>query len=323
MKLSELGERKIIELITRDMTCPEALVGIGDDAAVYPMGERYLVVSTDMACQGTHFPQEMTHYQMGKYAVNVNLSDIASMGAQSLGMVLAMGLPRDMESEVASELAKGIKDACDDHGVCILGGDTKENEKIIITGTAFGEVAKERILTRSGAGTGDLICVTGKIGSAAAGFYCLTKGLDLGHEIKERFIKRALEPQARVKEGPILGRHATSCIDISDGLAYSLHEIAHQSKVGFVVHEDKVPIDRDLAAVAEASGVSQREMVFHKGGDFELLFTLREEDVEALRDEMDLVVIGRVTKDGGKMVTRDGKEEDLPARGYEAFGTNY
>ncbi|MEE9564335.1 MAG: thiamine-phosphate kinase, partial [Candidatus Hydrothermarchaeaceae archaeon] len=275
MKLKELGERKIIEIFTRNFDrCDNAAVGIGDDAAVFTLdSENYLVISTDLITQKTHIPREMIPLQIGRYAVNVNLSDIASMGAKPLGLVFSFGLPCDIDEKFIEELSEGINEACREHGTCVLGGDTKEHGEIIIAGTAIGRVKKDRLLTRAGAKVGDIIGVTGKIGSAAAGFHCLTRNI----ADSEKFIKAALEPNARVKEGEILSEYATACMDISDGLAFSLHEIAKESKKGFKVYEERIPVDEGLSRVSELSGVPVREMVFHKGGDFELLFTAPED----------------------------------------------
>jgi thiamine-monophosphate kinase len=316
MKLKELGERKIIEIFARNFDrCENAVVGIGDDAAVFKLdSENYLVVSTDIITQKAHIPREMTPLQIGKYAVNVNLSDIACMGAKPLGLVFSFGLPGDIDEKFVEELSKGINEACREHGTYILGGDTKEHGEIVIAGTALGKAKKDRFLTRAGARAGDVIGVTGKIGSATAGFYCLTKKI----ADADKFIKAALEPKARVKEGTILSKYASACMDVSDGLAFSLHEIARESNKGFRVYEERIPVDEDLNRVAELSGVSVREMVFHKGGDFELLFTAAKDKFEALEREINITAIGEVTESGA-IIEKGGRESELEPRGYDSF----
>ena len=172
MNLKELGERKIIEIFARNFrACDNEVVGIGDDAAVFEIdSDNYLVASTDVIIQSTHIPREMTPEQIGKYAVNVNLSDIASMGAKPLGLLLSFGLPETLDENFIEELSKGVNSACHDHGTCVLGGDTKRHSEIVISGTALGKVNKGLVLTRAGAKEGDIIGITGRIGSAAAGF---------------------------------------------------------------------------------------------------------------------------------------------------------
>ncbi len=320
MKLHELGERKIIETITRNFgTAEGVVVGIGDDACAVRIGREILVVSTDMLTQRSHFPREMKPRQMGSYAVNANLSDIAAMGAAPLGMVFAMGLPSSLEEDYVAEIAKGMDEACGEHGIAVLGGDTKEEDEIVIVGTAFGRATDGRLLTRKGARVGDQICVTGNIGSAPAGFYCLIKNINIG-----KFIDAALEPKARVREGIALSKYASSCIDISDGLAYCLHEIAKASDVGFSIKEDAVPRDEDIAHVAKAAEVLESELLFHRGGDYELLFTVPRKALrgasEALRAVgTELHVIGEITNSGASLVGADGREKLLEPRGHEAF----
>jgi thiamine-monophosphate kinase len=324
MRLSDLGERRIIELFEKNLKkCEEAVVGIGDDACILELdGENCLVVSTDLISQKEHIPREMTPRQMGRYVVNINLSDLASMGAKPLGMVFSFGLPGELDEDFIKGLSKGIREACEEHGACVLGGDTKEHREVVIAGTAIGKVKKGEFLTRSGAEAGDLICVTGTIGSAAAGFYCLTRNIK-----EEKFIKAALEPRARVEEGMILAKYASACMDISDGLAFTLHEVARASGVGFLVYEDRVPVDRDVERVSKATGISVGEMVFHKGGDYELLFTLNPQKLDRLKKEMqgrtEITTIGEITKEGGRVKRRDGVEEELEPRGYESFVTRF
>jgi thiamine-monophosphate kinase len=326
MKLEDLGERRIIEIFEEAFgACEDAVLGIGDDAAAFPLGDRLLVVSTDMVAEGTHIPQEMTPEQIGRYAVAVNLSDIAAMGARPVGMVFAFGLPGKLDEGFVRDLSEGIKKECQDHGLCVLGGDTKESDKIVITGTALGEVERDRLLTRAGARVGDLLCVTGRIGSATAGFYCLTKGVG-EQEQRKKFIRAALEPKARVKEGIILSEFATSCMDISDGLAFSLGEMARKSGRGFLVREEAVPVEEGVAEIADLAGVPLRELVFHKGGDFELLFTLGEGDLEEVMSRMEslgtpMTVIGEVTERGLSILESSGETEEMDTRGYEAFLT--
>lgn len=320
MKLHELGERRIIEIITSNLSPAEGtVVGIGDDAGAVKIGRETLVVSTDMLTQRSHFPREMKPRQMGSYAVNANLSDIAAMGAAPLGIVFAMGLPSSLEDGFVAEIARGMDEACGEHGIAVLGGDTKEEDEIVIVGTALGRATDGRLLTRKGARVGDHICVTGNIGSAPAGFYCLIKAINIG-----KFIDAALEPKARVREGIALSRYASSCIDISDGLAYSLHEIARASGVGFSVREDMIPKDEDIRHVAKAAEVLEAELLFHRGGDYELLFTVPPRALrgasEALRGVgTELHIIGEITQSGAISVGADGRERTLEPRGHEAF----
>jgi thiamine-monophosphate kinase len=181
-------------------------------------------------------------------------------------------------------------------------------------------VKEERLLLRSGATMGDLICTTGELGTAAAGFYCLINKI----EDHPNFVKRALEPRARLREGKILSEYASSCMDISDGLAFSIHEITRQSKAGSKIFEKKIPLNQGMKEVGERSGVSTRELVLYKGGDYELLFTVAPEKFEKLQDLLkeigsEATVIGEITKSGNIIVDKSGGERALENRGWEAF----
>jgi len=324
MKLADLGEQGIIELFKREfekLQHRDILKSIGDDCAVFRLGGGdCLVVSTDTVLQKTHIPREMTAEQIGIYAVNVVLSDIAAMGAEPMGLVFSTALPPGLDAGFAKQLARGMAQAAAEHGTCIVGGDTQEAGEIAITGTAFGRVGEENLLLRSGARFGDLICTTGEIGSAAAGFCCLTNKID-GYP---GFIKRALEPRARLREGQILSKNASACMDISDGLALSVHEIVEQSGVGARIFEEKIPASPELRAVARLTGVSQREMTLYKGGDFELLFTVAPDRFESIRTALEEIgssaaAIGEITGSGNILVDKSGGESELESRGWQAF----
>jgi thiamine-monophosphate kinase len=312
VKLSSLGERKIIEIFKKQFErreCRDVLVSIGDDCAVIKLGGGdCLLVSIDTMCEETHIPREMKAGQIGMYAVNAVLSDIAAMGGSPLGMVFSIALPPHLESDFVLEISKGMEMAAKVHGTCIIGGDTQEAEKITITGTGLGKVHEKNLLLRSSARVGDLICVTGEIGSAAAGFYCLTKNIK-GYK---RLVRRALEPVARFKEAGIISGYASSCTDISDGLAWSLHEITHQSKVGSRLYEKQIPVDSALPEIESASGVLQKEMVLYMGGDFELLFTISPKKYKEFKAEgLEVTVIGEITEIGNKIIDKQGIEGEL------------
>lgn len=325
MKLAQLGERKIIKIFEKNFKgkCRNVLAGIGEDACVLELNGSLLVASTDLITQHAHMPREMTPRQIGKFVVNANLSDIAAMGAKPLGLIFSFGLPRNLDEAFVKELARGIDAACREHATCVLGGDTKEHQEITIAGTAFGKVKKSNLLLRSNAKAGELICVTGKIGSAAAGFYCLTKNLKVNEKISKKFIKAALEPRARVREGMILSEYASACMDVTDGLAYSLHEIARASAKGFVVYENNIPVEPEINTISRLANITTREIVFHKGGDYELLFTISPEKFQLLKKKMKklapVTVIGEVTKHETLITLADGRTEILSPRGYESF----
>ena len=314
--LADLGEKAVIShLLQRVKT--SAAVGPGDDAAAIDLGTQYLVVTTDVITRSYHMPDGMTDWQIGWFAAAVNFSDVAAMGARPLGLVMAYVLPRDMPLEQFDRISQGVYDCCQAVGADLLGGDTKEGAGIVMAGTAIGLVDKDRILLRRGAKEGDLVAVTGPIGMSAAGYAAIRAGIDM-----PLGIKALLEPQPRTEQGMVLSSsgHVTSCMDITDGLAYSVGELARQSGKGFEVMWASIPVGEGVEEVAIRSGVSLQDLVLHFGGDYELLFTFdpqaKEELEQVLGEHMH--VIGRV-KGEESVLVRDDVAVPLDTRGYEHF----
>ena len=301
-----LGERDLILRIS------EILGGVeNDDCAVIDAGERYLVVTTDMLHRKTDFPDIMNPLQMGWMSVAVNLSDIAAMGAEPAGVLIAAGLPPEADLYFIDELFSGFGDCASYYGTRILGGDTDSHQELTITGTALGFVEKDRVIRRKGAREGDLLCTTGSLGGAGAGLLAWQVG-----RLDSPFIEKLLEPEPRLAEGRALALSGavTAMMDNSDGLALSLSDLAGVSQVGFVVDEDAIPIAPGLS---EAVGKkAAQELVMSAGGDFELVFTVRREDLEGARRACKLTVIGEVVNEG-IWIEKDGERKPIAAKGYE------
>jgi thiamine-monophosphate kinase len=301
-----LGERELIRRIS------EILGGVeNDDCAVIDAGERYLVATTDMLHRKTDFPDIMNPWQMGWMTVAVNLSDIAAMGAEPAGVLIAAGLPPEADLYFIDELFSGFGDCAAYYGTRIIGGDTDSHQELTITGTALGYVEKDLVLRRAGARTGDLLCTTGALGGAGGGLWAWQHG-----EKQGEFITRLLEPEPRLKEGRALAksRAVTVMMDNSDGLALSLSDLAGVSRVGFVVQEEALPL---AVGLVEMVGQEKAlEMVMSAGGDFELVFTVRPGGLEAARRACALTVIGEVVEEGIWM-EKGGERRRVEARGYE------
>ncbi len=301
-----IGERELIRRIS------EILGGVeNDDCAVIDAIDRYLVATTDMLHQKTDFPDIMNPWQMGWMAVAVNLSDIAAMGAEPVGVLIAAGLPPEVDLYFIDELFSGFADCAAFYGTRILGGDTDSHQELTITGTALGFVEKDLVLRRRGARAGDLLCTTGVLGGAGGGLWAWQHG-DLDCEL----VTHLLEPEPRLKEGRALAksRAVTAMMDNSDGLALSLSDLAEVSRVGFVVKEEALPIAPGLAELVGRE--KARELVMSAGGDFELVFTVKPEGLEAARKACELTVIGDVVEEGIWM-EKEGYRRRIEAKGYE------
>lgn len=316
-RLSDIGEKGIVRSLVSMLTV-SARLGPGDDAAAVELGDRYLVASTDMLWEGTHFHPRMSRWQRGWMAAAVNLSDIAAMGAQPLGLLLAMGLPADLDEGDVKGMVQGAADCCDAYGTDYLGGDTKECPQLVLAGASLGLVGKEGLLTRKGASRGDLLMMTGTAGMAAAGLLALELGID-----ENRAITALFEPQPRVKEGALLSASGvvTSCTDISDGLSTSLQELALASGTAFEVDRPSVPIGPDVERIALKAGKDPMDLALHGGGDYQLLFTIRPDGLDRVLDALgsDARVIGQCIGGNRNVLRSGGVRSELEPKGYEHF----
>ncbi len=317
--LGTLGERETIRLIERIIQS-DASVGPGDDCAAIDMGDKYLLITTDMMATKSHVPKGMGPYDLGWSIIAVNLSDIAAMGGKPIGLVTAIGITRGHPIDFIEQLADGMNDCARRFGTSIVGGDTKEHDDLVLCGTAFGKVRKDRILLRKGAKAGDLIAVSGMLGRAGSGFHSLKRGLGLKEA--EDCLKR---PWPRIREGIALGEtgFVTSCMDISDGLSTSIFEMSRNSGMTYEVDYEKIPKAKEVD-MAFHDLERQKDLVLNFGDDFELLFTIRREAEEALSKlakecGCPLTVIGKVTSGEENILIDGGKREKLENLGYEHF----
>lgn len=314
MKLKDIGEREIIKILSNHLE-GKAAVGIGDDCAAIQFGENFLLLTTDMVTEELHLPKEMSPWQIGWFIAAINLSDIAAKGGKPIGMLLSMGIPRSMEIDFLEEIAKGANELMKNYGG-IIGGDTKESSQITISGMAMGIMKREEFIPRKGARVGDVVCVTGSLGKAGAGLYALKKNLPN----KMEMAKELLEPIPRIKEGIALASAgcATSSMDISDGLASSLHQLREINGIGFEIHWEKLPISRN-AKIGD-----EKEFVLYCGGDYELLVTIKPDKLKKAVKAIEsvggkLTPIGKVVREGIYLVDKSKKREIIENRGYEHF----
>ncbi|NPE28386.1 thiamine-phosphate kinase [Methanococcoides sp. SA1] len=298
---------------------PAIMEGAGaDDCAVIEISdEDCLVITTDMLHRKTDFPEVMSAWQIGWMAAAVNFSDVASMGATPVGFLSALGITKDMELGFAEDIARGM-DACASFcDTSVIGGDIDLHDELTITGTAIGRVKKEHLLRRSGANPGDLVCVTGNVGSAGAALLALQNGLD----ISDGLLNTLLQPVPRTKEGQFLASTGgvTSMMDTSDGLAMSLYDLADANNVGFSILEGSLPIDDEVISLVGYDDAL--ELGFYTGGDFELLFTISPSMLNKVKSVCYLNVVGKVTEDTSVYIKKnDGINISINRKGYVHMG---
>ena len=264
-----------------------------------------MLITTDTITQKTHIPKDAEPEDIGWYVAAINLSDIAAMGGHPLGMLFSLGLPTSTSANWLDRLTDGIQECCSKHRVPVLGGDTKENDNITITGIALGTVPKNQTLRRCGARPGYILAVTGQIG----------RGILWE---RDKAISQYLKVEPRLKIGQQLAESGavTSCIDISDGLSTSTHLLAEASNTGFQVEHESIPF---------VPGLNQKEklLALHYGGDFELLFTIRPDKAEQILNQefpdCPITQIGYVTDDISVSLVKDDASIPLENKGYEHF----
>ncbi len=315
MRVSELGERALVRLIAEQIDCRAALCAGADDCAAIEFDGRYVVVTTDMLHKKTHFPREMTGYQVGWMATTASLSDIAAMGAAPLGVTVAIGVPRDTDVEFVLDIVRGSNACCIQSGTSLLGGDTDEHDELTLVGTAFGSVGKDKMLTRHGAKLGDVVCLTGELGLAAAGVRILLERREIRESLRVQALKKLFEPEPRIAYGKQLAQSGavTALIDTSDGLSISLYELARASRCGFCIRAERLPISTPAEAVSDDLW-DKLTLSVYRGGDYELLFTATRERLTDI--EVPYTIIGRVTS-AGMVLEVEGSAHELKAEGYE------
>jgi thiamine-monophosphate kinase len=313
--LGDMGEKAAVNVIL-SMLAGRGATGPGDDCAVVDQGDRYLLLTTDMLSERTHFPSGMRRMDMGWMAAAVNLSDIAAMGGRPYGVLMAIGAPRDLPEYCLKRIIQGALDCCDASGTDYLGGDLKEKEELTMGGLAAGVVRKEGILLRSGARPGDGIGVLGEVGKAGLGLMQWDRS-----ERDEPARAALVRPWPMLKEGALLSASGAvhSCMDSSDGLGDCLHSIAIASGVSMQLRWEDVPVYAPL--LQELGERADPKLISGYGGDYGLVFTYDPEEEETLRRMLGKAFhgIGKVGKGKGVSVTVKGKKRTLERSGYEHF----
>jgi thiamine-monophosphate kinase len=336
-EISSLGEFGLIEHLTRNIEIKNAstIVGVGDDGAVIDHFGRQTVISTDLLIEGIHFDLVYTPLKhLGYKSVIVNLSDIYAMNAIPTQITLSLGVSNRFSLEALEEFYEGVYAACETYGVDLIGGDTASSGKgFIISVTAIGEVSPDKFVKRSTARKGDLLCCTGDLGAAYIGLILLerekkifleTPQVKADLEGEKYVIGRLLKPEARkdliefFQQSELI---PTAMMDISDGLSSDILHICQQSELGCVLYEEKIPIAEETRNAAYKFELDPTACALSGGEDYELLFTIPQEDYDKLVLNEQISVIGYMTEPekGKKIITKGGNTFDITAQGWNAF----
>lgn len=333
-EISSLGEFGLIEHLTRNIELQNAssVVGVGDDAAVIDHFGKQTVISTDLLIEGVHFDLMYTPLKhLGYKSVIVNISDIYAMNAMPTQILLSIGVSNRFSVEALDEFYEGVYAACSKYGVDLIGGDTNSSQKgFIISATSIGEVAPGKFVQRNTAQKGDLVCVSGDLGAAYVGLLFLERekkifiespNVQPDLEGESYVIGRLLKPEARKdiieffeKENLI----PTSMMDISDGLSSDLLHICQQSSLGCILYEEKIPIAEEMRKAAFKFQIDPTACALSGGEDYELLFTIRQQDHDKLVLNENISVVGYMTdmEQGSYIITKGGNKHPVTAQGW-------
>lgn len=349
-EISALGEFGLIKRLTKDIKTNNdaTLYGVGDDCAVLHYPDSEVLVSTDMLMEGVHF--DLTYidmYHLGFKSAQVNISDIFAMNGTPRQLIVSLALSKRFKVEDLEEFYAGLRAACEQWKVDIVGGDTTSSYTgLAISITCIGEAPRDEIVYRNGAKDTDLVCVSGDLGAAYMGLQLLEREKTVYYQQvdearkkndqlalqqlkafqpdfagKEYLLQRQLRPEAR---GDIIKRlreaniKPTAMMDISDGLSSELLHICDQSNCGCRVFEKNIPIDYQTAVMAEEMNMNVTTCAMNGGEDYELLFTVPIGDHSKIEEMEGVKLIGHITKPefGKQLVARDGTELEITAQGW-------
>lgn len=336
--LEEIGEFGLINLLTKDLKKHQdsTIYGVGDDAAVIAKNEEEVtLVTTDSLVEGVHFNMMYTPLKhLGYKSVVVNLSDIYAMNGKAEQITVSIAVSSRFPKEAIEELYSGIRKACDFYEVDLVGGDTTSSlAGLMITITAIGSAKKDEVVYRNGAKENELIVVTGDLGAAYMGLQVLEReksvykaNPDIQPDLDgfDYLLERQLKPEARkdiIKFLKDLDVKPTSMIDVSDGLASELFHLCTQSKLGCQVYDSKFPIDTKVSTTAIDFNVDPSTCALNGGEDYELLFSIKQDDFDKIKSNPHMTVIGHFTaKDSGLyMIDKQGSAIELKAQGWSHF----
>jgi thiamine-monophosphate kinase len=336
-EVSSLGEFALIDHLTKNIEIQNAstIVGVGDDAAVIDHYGKQTVITNDLLVEGVHFDLMYTPLKhLGYKSVVVNVSDIYAMNAMPTQVILGLAFSNRFSVEALDEFYEGVYAACEAYGVDLVGGDTSSSQKgFIISCTAIGEVTPDKYVKRSGAQKGNLLCVSGNLGAAYLGLMLLEREKKIylesptvqpDLEDQKYIIGRILKPEARKDIFEFFAEvniQPTAMMDISDGLSSEILHICKQSNVGCVLYEEKIPIDEDTRQAAFKFNLDPTACALSGGEDYELLFTISQDDYDPVSKNPDISVIGYMTDEeaGAHIFTKGGNKYPITAQGWNAF----
>ncbi len=318
-----LTEREILRILTNQFAGqPGIPLGFDDDVSAIPISSKtWIIVKTDMLVGSTDVPPGMTVQEAARKAVVATVSDFAAKGVRPKALMVSLGLPGPAKKTMIQELARGLGQAAREYQCKIIGGDTNQSDDLVIDIAGIGFANPKTLVRRNGARPGDIIAVTGPFGKTSAGLRILMARGEKDLARYPSLVKAVRRPKARLTEGILLAksRAATSSIDSSDGLAWSLHQIAQSSKVG--INLQTIPVAAEAETFAKEHRLSVLELALYGGEEYELVVMIKPERFHDLKKRVpSLARIGIVEKQSlGVLAHLAGKRIQIKERGWEHF----
>src|SRR6266851_2601109 len=321
--MKSLTEHEIIRILTNQFAGqPGVPLGFDDDVSAIPFSRKtWIIVKTDMLVGSTDVPPGMTVQEAARKAVIATISDFAAKGVKPHALMVSIGLPAPAKKTIVQDIARGLGQAAREYHCKIIGGDTNQADDLVIDIVGVGLANPKELVRRDGARPGDIVAVTGPFGRTSAGLRILISKRKSDFAKYPSLIKAVRWPRARLAEGIDLAksRATTSSIDSSDGLAWSLHQIAKSSKVGISLHT--IPVAPEVESFAKEHRLSSLELALYGGEEYELVVTIRPKRFNQLKGRVpSLKKIGIVEKKRfGVSAQIGGKRVTVEARGWQHF----
>jgi thiamine-monophosphate kinase len=317
-----LTEREIIRIITNQFAGERSVpLGFSDDVSAIPLSSKnWIILKIDMLVGATDVPLGMTIQDAARKAVVATVSDFAAKGVRPIALLVSLGLPAPARKKAIQSLARGLGQAAREYHCKLIGGDTNQSSDLVIDIAGIGLADPKTLVRRNGARPGEIVATTGLFGRPSAGLRILASKRKQDIAKYPSLVQAALKPKARLAEGIILARSGvSSSIDSSDGLAWSLHQIAEASKVGIDLHV--IPLADEVARFAKEHRLSSSELALYGGEEYELVVTVKPDRFDGLKKRVpSLTKIGIVEKESfGVVAHLEGKRIQVKERGWEHF----
>ena len=334
--IAEIGEFGLIELLTKEFISKNdsTQLSVGDDAAIIDFSKKNTLISTDMLVEGVHF--DLSYFplkHLGYKAITSSISDICAMNGICSQVTVSVAISNRFKIESLKDLYSGIKVACENYNIDLVGGDTTSSNKgLIISVTALGVPSDSGFVKRSGAKTNDLIVVSGTLGGAYLGLQVLEREKQVflvnpsnkpDLTAYKNIIQKQLRPEARndiiefFQESKI---KPTSMIDISDGLSSEIIHLCKSSNKGCKIYEDKIPISDDSLQACKEFNLEPTTIALSGGEDYQLLFTVAQENLEQIQNNLNLSVIGHITSSKEMiLLEKSGRNTMIESLGWKSF----